>query len=87
MSFLFIHIIPLRLGEAAKPYLLKKKHGIRMSAGFATGRSNSPLKNSAWPPAALLAETPRQKNSTYPSNMPSFSFLDHAQGGSLSPTA
>lgn len=36
VGFLGIHIFPLRLGELVKPLLLKRKHGIRMSAGFGT---------------------------------------------------
>jgi glycosyltransferase 2 family protein len=36
VGFLFIHIIPFRIGEFAKPYLLKRDEGVRMSTGLAT---------------------------------------------------
>ncbi len=36
VGFLFIHIFPLRLGEAVRPFLLKRSHGVPFSSGFAT---------------------------------------------------
>jgi len=36
VGFLFVHILPFRLGEIVKPYLLMKREGVRMSTGVAT---------------------------------------------------
>lgn len=35
VGFLLIHVLPFRLGEFARPYFLKSRHGVSMSSGTA----------------------------------------------------